>query len=74
MTHPVFEAVRLREDSRRGRLSSGRADTDAVRFVFAQGDADGYLLNSHGQIRRFPTHHQAWKWIDNLKGNEPDPY
>lgn len=58
----------------RGEVVGVVAIEDAVRFVFAKGDADGYLLNNHGQIRRFPTHNQAWKWIDKLKGNEPDPY
>ena len=47
---------------------------DAVRFVYAKGDADGYLIDGNRQIRYFGSNHLAWKWIDKLKGNEPDPY
>ena len=47
---------------------------DGVRFVFAKGEADGHLVDRHGRRRTFGSHHLAWKWIDILKGNEPDPY
>jgi hypothetical protein len=47
---------------------------DGVRFVFAKGEADGQLVDRHGRRRCFASQHLAWKWIDTLKGNEPDPF
>lgn len=45
-----------------------------VAFVYAKGEADGVLVDSKGQMRLFESDHLAWKFIDVLKGNEPDPY
>lgn len=57
-----------------GRVICITAIENHVRFVYAKGDADGYLIDGKGQIRYFDSNHLAWKFVDELKGNEPAPY
>lgn len=67
-------AAQLKRAWQRQEVVCITAIEDAVRFVYAKGDADGYLIDGNRQIRYFGSNHLAWKWIDKLKGNEPDPY
>lgn len=67
-------AAQLKQAWQRQEVVCITAIEDGVRFVFAKGEADGQLVDRYGRRRRSASHHLAWKWIDQLKGNEPDPY
>ena len=66
--------AQLKKAWERGDVDCIVAIETTVRFTYAKDAGDGYLLNSIGQVRYFDSNHLAWKFIDILKGNEPDPY